>query len=238
VARQPGLFIDHADPSRLAADEEGTSKDLLARVGASVRTKPRAVLAVTPRFVSQRLTVTTSGDMKLARQTIARLLPAGFEAVGDDSRRLDNGVRALLSILFPGEEVPVVEVSLLTSLDSDRHFAMGRALEPLRDDGVLLLASGAVRVETGVSPRAAASKRFSGWVRDLVTAPQPFTRARGLTRFRDHPDARLLSVGESFLPLVVIAGAASSDRSGENVAEVLAADALSGEAAVAYRFAR
>jgi aromatic ring-opening dioxygenase catalytic subunit (LigB family) len=103
---------------------------------------------------------------------------------------------------------------------------VGRALEPLRDEGFAIVGCGAL---TRDAPREASRARarggvtgtFDEWVVDLLTRTGPYARSRGLARFRDHPEAhRAQPRGEHVLPLVVVAGAATSDRSADNVGEL------------------
>ena len=84
-----------------------------------------------------------------------------------------------------------------------------------------------------------ASRRFQSWVVDLLSSSQPYTRGRGLTRFRDHPDARVVQPNDrALLPLLVVAGSPSRDRSPQNVAELLHAGTHEGRSTASFRFRR
>ena len=97
---------------------------------------------------------------------------------------------------------------------------------------------GKIRIgKLNVDEHPEASRRFQSWVVDLLSSAQPYTRARGLTRYREHPDARTVHPNErALLPLLVVAGAASSDRSPQNVAELLHAGVLEGRSTASFRF--
>jgi aromatic ring-opening dioxygenase catalytic subunit (LigB family) len=150
--------------------------------------------------------------------------------------------------MFPAAEVPVIELSLHTSLDPEMHFALGRALEPLRDEGILILGSGSLTHDLAdlekISSKPGApdvlgerSRRFEHWVTDLLTGSAPYARARGLTRFRDHPDARAVHAnGEHLLPLVVVAGAASKDMPRGNEGVLVHAGSQRGLSVAAFSF--
>ena len=60
----------------------------------------------------------------------------------DNKRGLDHGVFAPLKLSFPEADIPVVELSILRSLDTKAHIDIGKALAPLRDEGVLIIGSG------------------------------------------------------------------------------------------------
>jgi 4,5-DOPA dioxygenase extradiol len=270
--KQPALFIGHGVPSILASDGDPT-RAWLERFGASLRqTPPSAIVCVSAHSVAPRFTVTTSdtieplqdhgvaslasleyrppGCRRVARRVLELLLGAGFDAIGDETRGIDHGAWLPLSSMFPAADVPVVELSLHGGLDPDVHFTMGRAIEPLRDEGVLVLGSGALSHDTAEleararvpEPPAAlseASRRFEAWAIDILTRSAPYTRGRGLTRFQDHPDARKAHpTTEHFLPLLVVAGAASADRSQDNIAAIVHMGAQLGVSTAAFCFRR
>lgn len=59
------------------------------------------------------------------------------------NRGYDHGVFIPLMILYPDANIPVIQISLLKSLDPQKHFEMGKALRKLKKDGFLILGSGA-----------------------------------------------------------------------------------------------
>jgi aromatic ring-opening dioxygenase catalytic subunit (LigB family) len=68
---------------------------------------------------------------------------AGLPVAQDDARGWDHGVFIPLKVAFPDADVPVLQLSLLQSLDAGRaRGELGRALAPLRDEGVLIVGSG------------------------------------------------------------------------------------------------
>jgi aromatic ring-opening dioxygenase catalytic subunit (LigB family) len=268
-ARQPALFIGPGSPSLLATEQNPT-RAWLQRFGAVLRaTPPLGIVCVSSHFVAPSFCVTTSetpemlrdadsenvavdkrppGSIALARKTIESLLFARLKATADPTRGLDHGVWLPLAFLFPDAEVPVVQVSLHSSLDPEMHFALGRALEPLRDEGILVLGSGGLTRDLADHERICRSpdvpdvlgersRRFETWVTDLLTGSAPYARARGLTRFRDHPDARVVQPnGEYLLPLVVVAGAASKDMPHGNEGVLVHAGSQRGLSTAAFSF--
>ena len=82
------------------------------------------------------------GDPVLASKAAGLLAGQGLKARVDPARGLDHGVFIPLKIAFPDADIPVVEMSVDRNLDPALHLAAGRALASLRDEGVLILASG------------------------------------------------------------------------------------------------
>jgi aromatic ring-opening dioxygenase catalytic subunit (LigB family) len=60
----------------------------------------------------------------------------------DNVRGFDHGVFIPLKVVFPRADLPIVQVSLLASMDPAEHIRLGQALAPLRDEGVLIVGSG------------------------------------------------------------------------------------------------
>jgi aromatic ring-opening dioxygenase catalytic subunit (LigB family) len=139
---------------------------------------------------------------------------AGFNTATDPVRGYDHGTFVPLMLAVPGADIPVAQVSLLSSLDATEHIALGRALAPLRDDGVLLIGSGnsyhnmrGFRRPTSEAP----SRAFDDWLGRAVTQDAA-TRARLLADWAAAPAARDCHPREEhLLPLHVMAGASLGD---------------------------
>jgi aromatic ring-opening dioxygenase catalytic subunit (LigB family) len=143
---------------------------------------------------------------------------AGIPSQEDDRRGFDHGVFVPLKVAFPEPTIPVVQLSLQRGLDPAQHIAIGRALAPLRDEGVLIVGSGmSYHNMRGFMSTAGAehSKRFGAWLAKTI-AEDPAARDRDLTKWVEAPDARASHPREEhLLPLMVVAGAAGSDRGRE-----------------------
>jgi aromatic ring-opening dioxygenase catalytic subunit (LigB family) len=248
--RQPACFIGHGVPD-LLADAADPSHAFLRRFApALLATSPRAIVLVSPFFVAQAFSVTTGNDVELARKVIEHLLYAKLKAAVDSERVADEATLQSVRILFPENDIPVIELSLHASLDPELHFAVGRAIEPLRDEGFLIVGCGSLTYDVSDMERierdpnlpdilGERSDRFQHWVTDLVTNSAPYARARGLTRFRDHPDIHAVHAsGERFLPLLVVAGAASKNMSSGNVGRQVHAGSHRGLSMAAFTFER
>ncbi len=155
------------------------------------------------------------GSPELANRVRQLLSAGGMEAALDPTRGFDHGTFSILKPLYPDEDVPVVQLSLHASLDPAFHLAVGRALAPLRDEGVLIVGSGlsyhnlaAMRGTGGYEP----SRRFDAWLREtLVEAPRDERSAR-LIGWEKAPAARAAHPREDHLiPLMVVVGAAEGE---------------------------
>jgi 4,5-DOPA dioxygenase extradiol len=272
AARQPALFIGHGAPAFTLSEADATNR-WLRRLGPALRAgAPRAVLVVSAHYTAPRLRVTGAdapatlhdhdfaaarsfmypapGSRALARRVIELLLHAGLSVTLDDATGLDHGAWMPLSLMFPEHDLPVIELSVHASGDPELHLAMGRAIEPLRDEGVLVLGSGGTTHNQAEFARSLAARadphllpawalRFDAWVGEIVTRAPPFARGRGLSNFRRHPNAHLaMPTDEHFMPLLVVVGAASGDRSTANVGELIHAGGQHGLSMSAFRFAR
>lgn len=161
-----------------------------------------------------RLRWPAPGATFLVEQTRALLGAAGFDTAVDPSRGYDHGTFVPMMVALPAADLPILQVSLLASLDPAAHVALGRALAPLRDEGVLLLGSGSSYHDLRGFRRAEStepSRRFDDWLVDAVARPAA-ERERLLVAWEQAPAARRCHPREEhLLPLHVMAGAARDD---------------------------
>lgn len=166
-----------------------------------------------------RLSYPAPGHPALAEQLRRMLAEAGIATAADAERGFDHGVFVPFLIVDPQARIPVVMLSLQHDLDPVQHLAIGAALEPLRDEDVLIVGSGNsyhnLRHFFDGEPAAAAT--FDAWLTEAVTDSDPAVRRRKLTDWARAPAARLCHPREEhLLPLMVAAGAGECDA-GENV---------------------
>ena len=179
------------------------------------------------------------GDPELARRVKRLLQDAGFANAREDPERgFDHGVFVPLKLAFPEANVPVVQLSLVRGLDPQVHLDIGRALAPLRREGVLICGSGLSFHETrsffGASESTrAAAKRFDEWLRRTCTGADGDVREREnmLKKWEEAPHARTCHPREEHLiPLMVAAGAASGERGTQTYSDEIGGLAVSGYA--------
>jgi len=154
------------------------------------------------------------GQPALAEQVRELLTQAGWPARLDPDRGYDHGTFSMMKPIYPDADVPIVQLSLKSSLDAAEHLAIGRALAPLRDQDVLIIGSGfsTHNLRERGPQMAAPSKAFDDWLRRAVTNPDPHARDEALEHWEQAPFARFNHPREEHLiPLMVAAGAAGSD---------------------------
>src|SRR5690606_24288392 len=162
----------------------------LAAIPASLPKEPKAVLVVSGHWEEPGLAVMAHtappmlydyygfpphtykvsypapGEPDLARRVQALLGDAGFGVRLDAARGYDHGAFVPLAVMYPQADVPVIQLSLLSSLDPETHLRVGAALAPLRDEGVLIVGSGMTyhNLRLMGSGGAAPSQLFDAWL--------------------------------------------------------------------------
>jgi 4,5-DOPA dioxygenase extradiol len=237
----PALFLSHGSPALVL--EDCPARDFLKSVGSLVP-KPEAILVVSAHWETEAPRVTTGarpqtvhdffgfpealyrlsyeapGDPALAQRVIEVLRKAGFQAEGDESQGFDHGVWSPLILAFPEAEVPVLQLSLQPGKDARHHLALGRALAPLREQGVLIVGSGSathnlsafrqMRLELDMPPVAWA-EAFADWLAAKVEAGDE----AALLDWQGAPEARRNHpTQEHFLPFFVALGAGTRGTPG------------------------
>jgi aromatic ring-opening dioxygenase catalytic subunit (LigB family) len=156
------------------------------------------------------------GAPELAAEVAALLNKAGFACEIDPERGFDHGVFIPFKLIYPDADIPIVQLSLKTNLDPAEHLRIGHALAPLRREGVLIAGSGMSFHNIrgyGDPAFSAVSDRFDGWLTEAVTAPDLEAREGKLTQWEKAPEARVSHPREEhLLPLMVVAGAADTNR--------------------------
>ncbi len=163
---------------------------------------------------SYRLTWPAPGDPALAARVQELLRGAGMKTAADGRRGFDHGTFIPLMLTYPDARVPTVQLSLRAGLDPEEHLAIGRALAPLRDEGVFIVGSGMTYHNMrgfGRPDARSDSAAFDAWLHETMSLPAA-DRDRRLARWTSAPSARACHPREEhLLPLMVVAGAAGDD---------------------------
>jgi aromatic ring-opening dioxygenase catalytic subunit (LigB family) len=177
-----------------------------------------------------RLRYPVAGAPDLAGRARTLLEDAGFKSDVESKRGLDHGVFVPFLLIYPNADVPILQLSLQASLDPARHLALGRALAPLRDQGVLIVGSGMSyhNLADMFSGRGAdAAVAFDDWLGNAVQ--DPATRDQLLEKWREAPGGAASHPREEHLiPLMVAAGAAQGDRGVRSFGESIGGKQISG----------
>lgn len=162
------------------------------------------------------LTYPAHGSAEVAARVRELLGQSGIDTDEEYERGLDHGVFIPFKLIYPDADIPIVQLSLLHSLDPSAHFAIGKALAPLREEGVLIVGSGLSfhNLRTFFRTDAVskdASANFDTWLGNAVTAV-PAERERLLDNWQQAPNALDCHPrSEHLMPLMVAAGAADGD---------------------------
>lgn len=201
--------------------------------------RPRAVLVITGHWEAPEFSVSTAahppmdydysgfpphtyqlqypapGSPELAARVTELLADNGVACAQDPARGFDHGTFVPLGLMFPQADVPIVLLSIKTGYDAAEHIGVGQMLEPLRDEGILIIGSGLTYHNMrgfgnpASTPVAAA---FEHYLNEAVTQADPELRNQMLVNWTDAPGARLAHPREDHLiPLMVVAGAAGAD---------------------------
>ena len=243
TARLPTYFISHGGgPWPWMKEEMGGVYDrleaALARMPADIGRTPRAVLMLSAHWEAPRFTVQTHphppmlydyggfpdftyriqypapGAPDVAARVRAALDAAGIASDEDAARGFDHGMFAPMAVIYPKADVPVLQLSLKTGLAPDEHLALGRALAPLRDEGILIVGSGlSYHNLRAFGPAARApSAAFDAWLESTLAIADAATRSAMLAAWERAPAARLAHPREEhLLPLMVALGAAEGE---------------------------
>lgn len=235
-ARMPVVFVSHGAPDALLKAPEAVA--CWRGLGRDIP-RPAAILAVSAHWEARLPTASLSGAPEtihdfsgfapelhamqypapgapaLAERAVALLSAAGMAAELHPGRGLDHGAWVPLSAMFPAADVPVTQLSLVRNAGPATHFALGQALAPLREEGVLIVATGSITHNFGwldwreagqAVPQAHA---FADWVAARAAAQD----VAALLDYRSAPHgAAAHPTEEHFLPFFVALGAAGGDR--------------------------
>lgn len=251
----PCFFMDWTSGP---ADTWHATQHFLESIAGSLPVRPKALLVISGHWEEPALTVSAAakpelifdysgfpeqtyrltwpapGDPELASRVGQLLRDAGLRTGPGVQRGFDHGVFVPLKVAFPEATIPVVTLSLASSLDPKIHLAAGRALAPLRDQNVLIIGSGMsfhnlrsyMRPETWERARA-----FDQWLTDAVESSATERDAR-LSDWRNAPFAQYAHPREEHLIPLMVAAGAGGDAPGKRAFH----DEPMGAAISAYRF--
>ena len=230
---QPVLFLSHGSP--MLALEDIPAHDFLRELGPKLD-RPDAIVMASAHWETAvptinavasndtihdfygfppalfALTYPAPGSPDLAGRVADLLGDAGLRASIDAQRGLDHGAWVPLLLMWPEHDIPVVQLSIQSSLGPGHHVQLGKAINALRQENILVVASGSFthnlrslhRSGTAAEPEWVT--RFADWMHEAILAKRTcdLVSYRRLAPFavEAHP------TDEHLLPLFVAIGAA------------------------------
>jgi 4,5-DOPA dioxygenase extradiol len=233
----PSVFVSHGAPT--LAIEKNDTVEFLRRLGAGLG-RPRAILCVSAHWATRVPTLSAAerpetiydfggfpeelyrvrydapGAPTLAARAAELLSASGIDSEISNDRGLDHGAWVPLSLMYPERDVPVTQLSVQPGAGAAEHFRIGKALAPLRREGVLVLSTGGAthnlrQLGRGVqAPDWAA--RFDEWLDEKIRGGS-YEDLLDYSRLAPHASVAH-PTDEHILPLFVAAGAGDSDAPG------------------------
>lgn len=240
----PTYFISHgggpwpwmkSEPTGAYDQLEASLKAMPAQIGET----PEAVLIISGHWEEREFTVMSSpqppmiydyagfpqhtygitypapGSPRTAERVCRLIEDSGFTARLDPLRGFDHGTFSPMAVIYPQANVPVLQLSLRHGYEPKDHIAVGRALAPLREEGILILGSGlSYHNLREFGPQARdTSAAFDLWLQQTLVSSSPAERIAQLLSWEKAPAARPAHPSEDhLLPLMVAVGAAGDDR--------------------------
>lgn len=232
--RAPSLFVSHGSP--MFAVRPGLLGPNLRALGDSLR-DVKAILVVSPHWQSRgykvtgapktetihdfggfpaelyTLQYTPDGSPELADIIVKQLAEVGLDVTVDADRGLDHGAWVPLMHMIPDQRLPVVQVSMPMDLNVETALQLGKALAPLREQGVMIVGSGSLTHNLYEfrqhirDPEYA--QEFADWAHSAVQS-RDVESLLDYRRVSPH-GARAHPTEEHYLPLLVALGASGDD---------------------------
>ncbi len=241
----PSLFISHGAPTLVL--EDCPARRFLAGLGQTLP-RPEAIVVMSAHYETDVPTVSAAqnpetihdfrgfpdalyemqyparGAPEVAARVHQLLFATGFDPQIEQNRGFDHGIWNPLMLIYPDAEIPVVPLSIQPNESPKYHIAIGRALSPLRDEGILLIGSGSITHNLKCffsgsyeldSPAETFARDFADWIAErisvgdkdaLAAAPDTWPGGR-----ENHP------TDDHILPLYFAVGASSSPFNGRRL---------------------
>lgn len=224
----------------MTAQETSALKSYMQGIAQIPKEVPKTILVVSAHWEETEVTVNTNPSPELlfdyygfakeayelqwpamaneaqAATVLAALRNGNIPVAENTDRGLDHGVFIPLMLAYPTPCIPIVQISLKSNLDPSDHLEIGKALAPLRDQGVFIIGSGNSyhNLSKFFNADAAAlsdANAFDSWLTEAL-AQDHKSRWRLLKEWQNAPAARRCHPREEhLLPLHVVVGAAGID---------------------------
>jgi 4,5-DOPA dioxygenase extradiol len=239
----PSLFLSHGAPTLPLT--ETPARTFLAGLGAQLP-RPKAILVISAHWETDVPAVNAvgvndtihdfygfprplyamrypaPGAPELASRVVDLVRASGFDCAIDTKRGLDHGAWVPLLLAYPRADIPVLQLSVQPHLGAAHHLRVGRALQALAGEGVLIVGSGSMTHDLSEfrghdlnDPAPVWVTGFADWCHEALTSGRTddLQNYRELAPFarKNHPSE------EHFLPLFSALGAAGEDAVAERL---------------------
>jgi len=234
----PCFFVSHSGPN-LVLDEDSYT-DYLRNFSKTIK-KPNAIVVFSAHWDEPvqtisliekyptiydfygfpkeyyEVTYTPKGDQALAREISEILQKQGIKNQFDKKRGLDHGAWTVLKLMYPNEDIPIVSLSINPDLAPSEIYKIGTALQPLREKGVLIIASGALshnfsKFDFGAGFDCKPAK----WAKDFIEWLDKCLKewkTEDLFDYRKTPNGKVAApTPEHFIPLFYAMGAGANKK--------------------------
>lgn len=232
----PSYFFAHGAPSLVL--EEHAYTDLLKKFAAGMP-KPKAIVIFSAHWeesvqtvssVDQystiydfggfqdelyRMTYPAPGDRSLSGQIQSLFTKGGIPSKLDEARGLDHGAWAVLKLIYPDADIPVVALSVNRYLTNEQQYEIGKALSELREQDVLIIGSGGtVHNLRSVNWRAQGVDEWAGAFDNWLQSKLEAWDTASLFNYEElAPNARMaVPTSEHFIPLLIAMGTGDANR--------------------------
>ncbi len=231
----PAIFVGHGSPMNAVDENEFTRgwQDM-----AQYLPLPKAILSISAHWFIEKNLVTANeepptihdfsgfpkafyeikypapGSPELASYISSHVKSVSVEP--DTAWGLDHGTWVVLRQMCPAADIPVVQLSINFKLSNEAHYRLGQELEPLRDEGILILGSGNIVHNLSMIDM---DKRDTGfaWAEDWRKISNDFILKREDDRLIDYetsgePAKLSVLTPDHYLPLLYVLGASDPDE--------------------------
>ena len=238
----PSLFVSHGAPTLIL--ENGPACDFLRGLGRMLP-NPKAVLAVSAHWETGRPTLSAAaqpetihdfygfpdqlyrmrypapGSPELAERAASLLNAAGLRPSIDKERGLDHGAWVPLTLMYPDADIPVLQLSIQPQLGTAHHISVGGALQALRGDDVLILASGGAvhNLRALAWNRSGAPEQWAQGFDDWLARTIESGAVDDLVAYRERAPGAVQAHprDEHLMPLFVAVGAGGENAIGKRI---------------------